>query len=271
MSSRRSPISVFASPWAHRHLVAQLAKRDILSRYRGSALGLVWSIVSPVLMLVVYTFVFGTVFEARWDVELGSRADFGLMLFAGLIVYWLFADAVNRAPALMFENISYIKKVVFPLEILPWVALLTGLFHAVVSIAVLLGAQALLLGPPPLTAWLLPLTLVPVILMVLGASWFLASLGVYIRDLRQIVPVLTLMILFLCPIFYPPSALPEGLGAVFGANPLALAIGDCRGVLLTAQVPDWTSLAISVGCSWAFAWAGLVWFDRTRRGFADVV
>lgn len=272
-SDRRlpTPASVVTSFWRHRHLIFSLAKRDVLGRYRGSSLGLLWALLSPVLQLATFTFVFGTIFESRWDVELRSKGEFALLLFAGLVVFFFFADCINRAPGLVFENVSYVKRVVFPLEILPWVASLSGLFQAALNTLVLLAAYLLVVGLPPWTALAIPLLFVPLTLVVTGLSWFLASIGVYLRDVRQFVPVLTTLVMFLCPIFYPLAAVPESFRHWIGLNPLAWIVEQTRGALFFARAPSPAGLVVATAVGWTVAWLGLAWFARTRRGFADVV
>jgi lipopolysaccharide transport system permease protein len=222
-------------------------------------------------MLAVYAFVFSVVFEARWDMTAGNRREFALILFAGLLLFTLFADCVNRAPGLMLENVAYIKKVVFPLEVLPWVMLLGALFNAGVSLLVLVAFQVVVRGVPPSTALLLPLVAVPLILLTLGLSWFLSSLGVFIRDLQQIVRVATTALLFLSPIFYPPSAVPEAYRRYVYANPLTAILEQSRQVLFYAQMPDWCVWMLLVAGGWLVACVGYAWFVRTRKGFGDVV
>jgi len=266
-----SPAAVFTSFWNDRSLIFKLAKREVQARYRGSLLGMAWALLNPLLSLAVFTFVFSTVFQSRWDVPVESKADFALLLFAGLIVFWFFSDCVSRAPALMLENGTYIKRVVFPLEILPWVVILSSLFHTALSTAVLMGAYLLVAGPPPSTALLLPLVFVPMILFVVGLCWFLASAGVYLSDLKQIVPVLVMLMLFVSPIFYPISATPEWFRFYVNLNPLAQIIEEARGALFYARPPSWPLLALFTLAGWAVAWLGLVWFQLTRKGFADVI
>lgn len=269
--TRVGPGSVFTTCFRHRALVLELAKRDVKTRYRGSLLGVVWAFLSPLLMLVVFTFVFSTIFESRWNLELRSRWDFALLLFSGLIPFWFFSECVSRAPELMFQNASYVKRVVFPLEVLPWVTALSGLFHTLLSGLVLLFAYSLLIGIPPWTLVLAPLIFLPLLLMVLGISWLLASMGVFFRDLRQIVPVIVMLFMFLSPIFYPAAALPEWFRFYIELNPLAAIIEQLRGLLFFDRLPDWRGLGISMGVSWLVAWLGLWWFEKTRGGFADVV
>jgi lipopolysaccharide transport system permease protein len=267
-----SPLAVAASFWRNRQLIWQMTKRDVIGRYRGSTLGLAWSFFNPLLMLSVYTFVFSIVFKARWGIGSGeSRIEFGIILFAGMIVHSLFAECVNRAPGLILGNVSYVKKVVFPLEILPWVAMGSALFHAVVSIAVLLAFFGVTNAHLNWTVVFLPAVLLPLVLMTMGAAWFLSATGVYLRDVGQTVGIVTTIMLFLSPVFYPVSALPEEYRAWLALNPLTVVIEQMRNILIWGKVPDAGSLGWYSAASLLVTWAGFFWFQKTRRGFADVL
>ena len=264
--------ALLVSLWQHRSLIVQLTRRDVSGRYRGSLLGLAWSLLHPLLLLLVYSFVFSVVFKARWDGPAAdSHAAFSLVLFAGLIVHGLFADVVNRAPRLILENVSYVKRVVFPLEILPWVALGSALFHFCISLAVLLAGQLLLTHSLSLTALALPLVVAPLVFVIIGCAWFLAAVGVYLRDIGQAIGLLTTVMLFLSPTFYPLSALPESARTLLYLNPLTFVIEQGRQVLLFGHWPHWGGLALYLVIGLLIAWGGFWWFQRTRRGFADVV
>lgn len=268
-----SPAALSGSLWRHRHLVAQLTRREVVGRYKGSAMGLLWSFLNPVFMLAIYTFVFSVVFKARWSpADTGeSTGQFALVLFVGLIVHGLVAEVLNRAPTLILGNVNFVKKVVFPLEILPAVALGSALFHGLVSLLVLAMALLAVHGAVPWTALYLPLILAPLLLMTLGLAWLLASLGVYLRDIGQTVALLTTVLMFVSPVFYPVDALPEAYRAYILANPLTFVIEQARAVLIWGDAPDWSGLgAYTLGAA-GVAWAGFAWFQLTRRGFADVV
>lgn len=234
-------------------------------------MGLMWSFFNPVLMLAVYTFVFSVVFKARWSTESTSKTEFAIVLFAGMIVHGLFAECVNRAPGLILNNVNYVKKVVFPLEILPWVTLGSALFHASVSIAVLLIFYAVIHFSLNWTAIFIPVLLLPLALFTMGLSWFLASLGVFVRDIGQMIGIVTTILLFLSPVFYPVSALPENLRPLLHLNPLTFIIEQVRSVLIWGNVPNWIGLVIYLACSMLVACIGFFWFQKTRKGFADVL
>ncbi len=269
----------FATPWAmfislrcNRQLIWQMTRRDVAGRYRGSVFGLAWSFFTPVLMLFIYTFVFSVVFKARWGVSgEESRADFAIILFVGLIVHSLFAECINRSPVLILSNINYVKKVVFPLEILPLVALGAALFNCFVNTIVLLLAQFVINHIFPWTSVLFPLVLLPLILASMGFGWFLASLGVYLRDVGQVTGIITMALLFLSPIFYPVSALPKEYQGWLQLNPLTLIIEEGRKVLIFGKMPDWSVLGIAMIVCFAIAAVGFWWFQKTRKGFADVL
>ncbi len=262
---------VAASLWRNRGLIAVLTRRDVIGRYAGSVLGVLWSLFNPVVMLAVYTFVFSIVFKARWNAGSESRTEFALVLFAGLIVFTLFAECVNRAPGLILSNANYVKKVVFPLEILPWVSMGSALFHLLVSLAVWLVFCAIFHGTPHLTALLFPLITLPLLLLTMGICWVLASLGVYLRDVSQVIGVITSTLLFLSPVFYPTASLPIDYQRLLRFNPLAQSIEQARDVLFWGTMPDWSAYAVYLVASAAFAWAGFAWFQKTRKGFSDVL
>ena len=266
-----SPKAMVASLWHNRSLAKALVQREVIGRYRGSIMGILWSFFNPVFMLVVYTFVFSVVFKARWSGGSDSKTEFALILFAGLIVFNLFAECFNRAPGLILNNVNYVKKVVFPLEILPWVALGSAMFHALISLGVWLIAYLILFGVPHITVLLLPLVILPLLLLIMGLTWGLASLGVYLRDVSQLIGVFTTVLMFLSPIFYSASALPENYRYLMLLNPLTPAIEQARDVLFWGKVPDMTLLSVYLVSTLLVAWLGFAWFQKTRKGFADVL
>jgi lipopolysaccharide transport system permease protein len=256
---------------AHRPLIWRLAKRELAARYRGSLLGTLWAVLTPLLMLSVYTFVFRSVFQARWRSDEGSNGEFALLLFAGLILFNVFSECVSRAPGLMLENVSYIKKVVFPLEILPVVSLVVALCNAAIGFAILALFYGPVFGLPPVTVLLLPLPLLPLCLMTLGLSWFLSAAGVFLRDLRQVIGVAMTMLMFMSPIFYPISAIPEGFRPLLALNPLTPILEQARDLLFWGRLPDWSVWFLTSAAGALCAWLGHLWFVKTRKGFADVV
>jgi len=256
----------------YRELILQMAKREVVGRYSGSIMGLAWSFFNPILMLLVYTFVFSVVFKARWGTGVDEdKSNFAIFLFVGMIVYGLFSEMVNRAPSFILSNANYVKKVVFPLEILPVIGLVSALFHAVISFDVLMAAILLIKGNMEWTAIFFPLVLLPLLIATLGICWFLASIGVYVRDVGQTVGVFTTVMMFLSPVFFPITALPENLQVWMMLNPLTFIIEQSRAVMIVGKQPDWAGLGIYAIVSLIVAWAGYWWFQKTRKGFADVL
>lgn len=235
-------------------------------------MGLAWSLFNPVFMLLVYTFVFSVVFEARWGMGAEeSKVHVAMALFVGMIVHALFAEVVNRSPSLILANANYVKKVVFPLEILPWIAMGSALFHFFVSLAVLLAAFLLFSSYLPWTVMLFPIVVLPVVLGTMGLAWALAATGVFLRDFGHAAGMFTTAMLFLSPVFYPMSALPEQYQTLLMLNPLTFIIETSRGLLFGNKMASWSVWAAYCGASVVIAWGGFFWFQRTRRGFADVI
>lgn len=249
-----------------------MTQREVVGRYKGSALGLAWSFFNPVFMLAVYTFVFSIVFKARWGLnEDESKTQFAVILFVGMIIHGLFAEVLNRAPALVLGNTNLVKKVVFPLEILTIINMGAALFHSLISITVLLSAFALLNGYLHWTIVFIPIVLMPLVILTVGIGWILASLGVFLRDVAQTIGIMTMVMMFLAPVFYPLTALPEQYRIWIMLNPLTFIIEQARAVLIWGQYPDWSGLAIYTILATVFAWMGYAWFQKTRKGFADVL
>ncbi len=274
-----APWTVFATLGRHRALIWQMARREVIGRYRGSALGVAWSFITPLLMLVVYTYAFGGVLNinAASPNTPGSRSlsgpDFAAFIFAGLIVHLLFADCLTRSPSLIINNPSYVKKVVFPLEILPWVTLGAALFHALVSLAILVAATAVFHHGLPWTALFVPLPLACLCVMVVGFCWFLASVGVFLRDTAHTVSIATWMLMFVSPVFYLPKFIDgkPRLNFVMNLNPTTFVMRQVRAVLLDGKLPDFRGLLLYLAVALAVAYLGLLWFSKTRKGFADVL
>ncbi|WP_231501722.1 ABC transporter permease [Bordetella petrii] len=256
---------------AHRQLIGNLVRREVVGRYRGSALGLLWSFFNPVLMLLVYTFVFSVVFRARWPGGSESKAEFALVLFAGLIIFNLFAECINRAPSLILGNTNYVKKVVFPLEVLPCVLLGSALFHMMISLLVWLIFYLFLFGLPHLTVLLFPVVVLPLAIMTLGLSWFLAALGVFLRDVTQFITIVTTVLMFLSPIFYSAEALPERYRTFLHVSPLTLIVEQGRDVLFWGKGITWSTWGLYMVAATMIAMLGFAWFQKTRKGFADVL
>ena len=261
------------SLWRNRQLIAQMTRREVMGRYKGSVMGLAWSFFNPVSMLLVYTFVFSVIFKSRWGGIGGddSKAQFAVILFAGLIVLNLFNEVLNRAPGLIISNVNYVKKVVFPIEILPVIAVGAALFHALVSLIVLLTAFAFFNGYLHWTAVFTPIVLLPLVVLITGLAWILTSLGVFLRDVGQTTGIITTILMFLSPVFYPVTAVPERLRPLIMVNPSTFIIEQTREVLIWGHLPDWTVLGVYSVTAILVAWGGYAWFQKTRKGFADVL
>ncbi len=255
----------------HYNLLLLLTKREIIGRYQGSFLGFFWSFIHPILMLGIYTFVFGFVFKSRWGLAQDNQENFAVVLFTGLIIFNLFSECISKAPSLILTNVNYVKKVVFPLEILPMVTLGAALFHALISLSILLVFMVLTGHSLSWTGIFLPLVLLPLLLVILGLSWLLASMGVFIRDIGQVIGMILTVFMFMSPLFYPISVLPESIQTLLLFNPLTLIIEQTRNLLLWGQMPDWYSLSWYLGVSLLITTLGFVWFNKTRKGFADVL
>ncbi len=267
-----SLISLATSLLHHRQLIIQMIRRDVLGRYKGSIMGLLWSFLNPIFMLVVYTFVFSVVFKARWGMDDNeSKSQFAIVLFVGMIVHGLFAEVLNRAPALILSNVNYVKKVIFPLEILPVITMGASLFHSLISLTVLMIAFIVFNHFLCWTAIFIPLVFLPLVIFTLGCSWILASLGVFLRDVGQTIGIITTIMLFLSPVFFPISSLPEAYQPLIMANPITFIIEQSREVLIWGHSPNWTGLGIYTVTATLVAWCGYAWFQKTRKGFADVL
>lgn len=264
-------LSPFKSMKQHRSLLWSLIKREVVGRYKGSVMGILWSFFNPILMLAVYTFVFSVVFKARWIGGTGSKTEFALMLFTGLMVFNLFSECINRAPGLILSNVNYVKKVIFPLETLPIVVCGSAILHFIISLFVWLVFYFIFFGVPSVTIMYLPIMMLPLVFLTLGLSWFLASLGTYLRDISQITIVLTTVLMYLSPIFFPVSALPEEYRPMMQINPLTDIVEQIRNIMIWGKAPDWLIWSKQLGLSLIIGWLGFIWFQKTRKGFADVL
>jgi len=273
MSSYHSatPIAMLSGLLRNRELLWELVKRDFIGRYKGSMLGVVWSLFNPLLMLAIYTFVFSMAFKARWGVGEESKVAFAIVLFSGMIIHSFFAECLNRAPSIIISHPQYVKKVVFPLEILPWMSLFSALLHFLVSFGVLLGFCLLAGVTVHIGVLMTPIILFPLILMILGFSWAFASLGVYLRDLSQVISMVSTISLFLAPVFYPIDALPETFRALLIWNPITLPIIQLRDLMLWGKPLQWQDWVISLAIGASICQIGYWWFQKSRRGFADVL
>lgn len=267
----RDPLSPYKALFRHLPLVVQMARRDVIGRYRGSFAGLFWSFFNPLLMLVIYTFVFGVIFHSRWNAQVTGHFQYAIVLFAGLNINTLFVECTNRSTTLIIENTNFVKRVVFPLETLAWSVLGSALFHLLVSTLVLLLMSFLVNWRIPWTVALFPVVIGCFLPFVAGVSWLLASLGVFLRDLKQVVGIITTALMFFAPIVYPKEMIPVQYRTLLDLNPLTVIAEASQDVLVWGRQPQWGALAIYAAASGLFAWLAFAWFERTRKGFADVV
>jgi lipopolysaccharide transport system permease protein len=272
VTQRASLAAMTASLWRNRRLLTQMIRREVVGRYRGSVFGLAWSFFNPIVLLAIYTFVFSEVFKMRWGVNGDeSKAQFAVVLFAGIVIYSLFAEVLVRAPTMIVSNVNYVKRVVFPLEILPVIAVGTALFHSFVSLGVLVAAFVLFNGYLHWTVIFAPVVLLPLVVLTLGVAWILASLSVFLRDVGQTIGIITMALMFLSPVFYPVTALPERLRPWLMLNPLTFIIEQAREVLIWGHLPQWSGLGLYTLVAAFVCWMGYAWFQKTRTGFADVL
>jgi lipopolysaccharide transport system permease protein len=259
----------------NKELIKQLTIRDITARYRGSAGGILWSLINPLIMLAVYSIVFAFVFKAKFGEAIisgeSSRWDFSIMLFSGLIIHGFFAEAITKSTTLVTSNVSFVKKVIFPLEILPVVNILSALFHLLISTGILSVAFLIFYHSIPITILFVPLVLLPFIIMVLGISYFLSSLGVYIRDLQHPINILMTVLLFISPIFFSISALPELVQPFVYLNPLSVIVEEFRNVILLNKLPNFLHLGLYYIVALMTYMVGFIFFSKTKNGFADVI
>jgi lipopolysaccharide transport system permease protein len=272
MLRESGPLEVFGSALRHRQLIWRLAVREFEAQFRGSLLGRVWAALGPLSLLALYTYVFGVVMQAHWPgTATGDTLQVALLYFAGMVFFNFYLECINRAPSLLLENVAYIKKVVFPLDILAWVALIAALLRFSFGVLILLVFYFALEGIPPIAALAVLLMTAPLALVALGFVWFLSALGVYLRDVRQAMTVIAPAIMFMSPVFYPMSVVPEPFHSILYINPLTFAIESVRGALFDGQWPNWMEFSIYSVLAWLFAWLGRSWFMSVRGGFADVV
>lgn len=261
----------FAALADHRSLTVELARRDILGRYRGASFGLLWSLISPFLMLMIYTFAFGTVMGGRWPQVEEGDTSFSIILFAALIVHGFFSECLVKSPTLITANPNFVKRVIFPIDILPWPLVLSALFHTCTTLLVFLVLRLVMDGQVAWTTVFFPLVMLPLVVLCLAMSWFLAALGVYLRDITQVTPLLSLALLFLSTAMMPLSSVPQDYRWIFMLNPLSFIIDQSRAVLLWGELPDWQGLGIYLAVALALVYAARYFFATTRRGFADVL
>lgn len=261
----------FSALGRHRGLTRELTRRDILGRYRGAHFGLMWSLIGPLMMLAIYTVTFGEIMQGRWQQASGATAEFGIVLFIGIIVHGFFAECFARSPRLMVDNANYVKRVVFPLHVLPWSIVLSALFHLAMNVVIFVLLNALFFGSFSPLIVLLPVVLAPLVMLTIAVSWLAASLGVYIRDISQAVPVIATGMFFISSAIIPLDAVPARYRVFFELNPLTFFIEQARNVALWNTLPDWIGLAKFTVAGVVAMYLAYAWFRLTSKGFADVL
>ena len=268
---KASPSYVLGSALSNRFVVGQLSKRGIYGRYRGTLLGLVWSFITPLLMLGIYTFVFGAILQIKWPDQGGGSLEFAAILFSGMLIHSLFAECLTKAPTLILANPQYVKKMIFPLESLVWVSLATAVFQAVISVVILIFYLLLVGRDITWTVLLFPIPLAGLCLFCIGVGWLVSAIGVFVKDIAQVTGLFSTVLFFMAPILYPKTALPEQIQTFLYLNPITFPIEQFRVLVLWGQQPDWIGLGIYFSVAFIFAWVTLAWFQKVRTGFADVL
>ena len=265
-----SPLAAFSCLWVRRQLIMHLARREVLSRYRGSFVGVLWSFVNPLVMLAIYTLVMGYFLHARWA-GTSNSLQYSIVLFSGLILFNFLSECLTRAPGLVLANPNYVRKIVFPLEVLPWVAICAALFHTALSLVAWVVFDLIVYHTVHPTVLFLPLIVAPLALVAVGLSWFLSAAGVFIRDVAQAVTLAVQALMFLSPLFYEVKNVPPVFQRILLANPLTFVIEQARAIMIAGSLPNFVGLGIYWLASLLVAWLGFVWFQRARDGFADVM
>lgn len=261
----------FLSPWRHRQLFRRVLSRDIEATFRGSAFGLAWIVLIPLALVVIYSFVFGVILNAKWATPVQTPYDVPLIYFCGIMVFSFFMEPIIRATTFIREQRAYVTKIIFPVELLGWVLIGTSLFKFCVNLTLLLAAITVVHGAFPVHALMIPVLMLPLLLMTIGVVWFLAGIGAFVRDLAHALQALGPIIMFISPIFYSAAQIPAAYRSWFFANPLTFFLESMRGLLFFDTPFDWGSYLIYLGVALVVALSGFAFFQRLRPGFADVV
>lgn len=274
MSGRPDRTGLFAPlriAFDSREIVYTLARQRLVRRFRGSILGVVWLLLAPAITLALYTLVFGVMLKSRWRVEDDGTAEYALMLYLGLCLFWFFSEILNEAPSLILNHATYVKKVVFPTECLLWVLVAHGLFLSALRVAIFLAACLWMQGSLPPTALALPLVWIPLSLYAAGIGWLLASVGAVLRDVGEIVALALMGLFFMSPVLYPIEMIPSSVHWLVAINPLTIPVEQARELAYFGTVPDPMEWLIQLGASLLVARLGLWLFNRSKRVFGDVV
>lgn len=255
----------------NRYLLGQLTKKDIELKYKDSVLGMLWSVIVPILMIVIYTFVFSVVFKPQWISETGNKFEFSLIMYCGLVSFNMLSDVMGRSSGLIAANVNYVKKVIFPLELLPVMVTLTALFNSCISLVVLVLAKLILTQSISPTLPLVIVTYIPLIIFTVGVSLILSAVSVYLKDIASVISVIITVLMYISPVFFSLESVPEKYRIICQINPMTYIIENFRNVVLYGLLPDWRYLLISLISAIVMAWLGSSIFRRAKEGFADVL
>ncbi len=267
-----NPATQVLSVWRGRYFLRQLTRRNIEARFKGSFLGFLWLFILPLLMLGIYTFVFSVIFKAKWGIDTGdSKAAFAVIMFCGMSVYNIFSETVGGSSGLIVGNPNYVKKVVFPLEMLPLAHSMASFIFGLAWFVLLLPGAWLVFGKLHFSMLFLPLTLIPLLFFSCGVSFLVSSLGVYIRDVQHIIGVVLQVLFYLTPVFYPINAVPEKYRWLLKLNPMTHFIEETRNIFLYGRMPSWSTIGLLFAIGLVSFYLGFIWFGKTKKGFADVL
>lgn len=257
--------------YKNKYLLWQLIKKDIQQRYQGSVLGILWSFIVPILMLVIYTFIFSEVFQAKWDIDTSDKYQFALVLFCGLSAFNLVGEVMNRSTLLIATNTNYVKKVIFPLEMLPVVITMSALFNCCISFLILIVAKVFLYQNISVTLYMIVLLFIPLIILAIGLSLFISAISVYLKDIGNAISVIVTVLMYLSPVFFPLSSVPENFQSICESNPMTYIIENFRNVVLYGESINWQFYGTSCMTAIIIYVLGRIVFARAKEGFADVL
>lgn len=255
----------------NRYLLGQLTKKDIELKYKDSVLGMLWSVIVPILMIVIYTFVFSVVFRPQWISDTGSKFEFSLIMYCGLVAFNMLSDVMARSSGLIAANANYVKKVIFPLELLSVVITLTALFNSFISLIVLVIAKFILTHTVSVTLPLVVVVYIPLVIFTVGVSLMLSAMSVYLKDIASVISVVITVLMYVSPVFFSLESVPESYRIICEINPMTYMIENFRNVVLYGTMPNWLYLVISFVIAIVMAWLGGTIFRRAKEGFADVL
>ncbi|MFQ7839825.1 MAG: ABC transporter permease [Enterocloster bolteae] len=255
----------------NKYLLNTLVKKDIEQRYKGSVLGILWAVLVPLLMLAIYTFVFSEIFQAKWNVSGGDKYEFAMVLFCGLSAFNMVSEVMSRSTNLIASNTNYVKKVIFPLELLPAVATFSALFNCIISYLILILAKLILYKTISITLYQIIMAFLPLCIFCMGISLIISALSVYLKDIGNVISIVVMILMYMSPVFFSLSAVPGKFRIICEINPMTYIIENFRNVVLYGSNIDWKFYILSLLASIALLVIGKIIFERTKVGFADVL